>query len=111
MTHIYLIRHAANIDKPVDGKTTDLGLSPEGITQAERLRDRLATSGEIKPDMFIVSPERRAHETATILQPALGQPITLDEQVVEWKSDDGSIESEEFMRRWKAVPKPHKAYY
>jgi broad specificity phosphatase PhoE len=111
LTHIYLIRHAANIDGPVDSKTTDLGLSPEGIQQAEKLRDRLAASGEIKPDVFIVSPERRAHETATILQPALGQPITLDEEVVEWKSDDGSIESAEFMRRWQAVPKPHKPYY
>ena len=42
MTHIYLIRHAANIDGLINGKTGDLGLSPEGITQAERLRDRLA---------------------------------------------------------------------
>ena len=111
LTHLYLIRHAVHIDGPVDGKTTDLGLTNEGITQAERLRDRLATNYEIKPDVFIVSPERRAHETAKILQPALGQPITLDDEFVEWKSDDGSIESEEFMRRWQAVPKPHKAYY
>ena len=111
MTHIYLIRHAANIDGNVDGKTTDLGLSPEGRTQAERLRDRLANTREIKPDVFIVSPERRAHQTAQILQPALGQPMTLDEEVVEWKSDDGSIESEEFTRRWIAVSKANKPYY
>ncbi len=111
MTHIYLIRHAENTDGLIDGKMGDLGLSVEGITQAEKLRDRLATSGEIKPDVFIASPERRAHETAQILQPALGQPIVLDNEVVEWKSDDGSLDEEEFMRRWNAVSKAHKPYY
>jgi probable phosphoglycerate mutase len=111
LTHIYLIRHAVNIDGLIDGKMGDLGLSPEGITQAERLRDQLTSSGEIKADIFISSPERRAHETAQILQPALGQPIVLDDEVVEWKSDDGSIEEQEFMRRWNEVPKAHKPYY
>lgn len=111
MTHIYLIRHAENIDGLIDGKMGDLGLSPEGIKQAEQLRDRLVRTGEIKPDTFIASPERRAHETAQIIQPALNQPIVLDEEVVEWKSDDGSIEAEEFMRRWNEVPKAHKPYY
>jgi len=111
LTHIYLIRHAENIDGLIDGKMADLGLSPEGIAQAEKLRDRLAKSGEIKADVFIASPERRAHETAQIIQPALGQPIILDEEVVEWKSDDGSIDGEEFMRRWNEVPKAHKPYY
>ena len=111
MTHIYLIRHAANIDGRINGKTGDLGLSPEGITQAEQLRDRLAAKQEIKPDVFIVSPERRAHETAKILQSALGRPIVLDDAVVEWKSDDGSLDEKEFMRRWKEVPKTQKPYY
>ncbi|MBI1278612.1 MAG: histidine phosphatase family protein [Anaerolineaceae bacterium] len=111
LTHIYLIRHAENIDGLIDGKMGDLGLSPEGVTQAQHLRDRLAKSSEIQPDVFIVSPERRANETAHIIQPALGQPMVLDENVVEWKSDDGSIEPEEFMRRWNEVPKAHKPYY
>ncbi len=111
MTHIYLIRHAANIDGMVDGKMTDLGLSPEGVTQAEKLRDRLASSGEMKADVFISSSERRAHETAAIIEPAIGRPIVLDDAVVEWKSDDGSIDADEFMRRWKAVPKAQKPYY
>ena len=111
MTHIYLIRHDANIDGLINGKTGDLGLSPEGITQAEQLRDRLSSSQEVKPDVFIVSPERRAHETAKILQSALGRPIVLDNDVVEWKSDDGSLTEEEFTRRWKEVPKSQKPYY
>jgi probable phosphoglycerate mutase len=111
MTHLYLIRHGENIDGLEDGKSRDLGLSPEGITQAERLRDRLASTGEIKCDVFISSPERRAHETARILAPVLGQEIVLDKEVEEWRSDDGSLSSEEFMEQWKAIPKGQEAYY
>jgi 2,3-bisphosphoglycerate-dependent phosphoglycerate mutase len=61
--------------------------------------------------VFISSPERRAHETAKILTPAFNQPITLDKDVEEWRSDDGSLTPEEFMERWQQVPKSQKAYY
>src|SRR3982751_6386273 len=108
LTHLYLIRHGDNIDGPVDGKTVDLGLSPEGITQVERLRDRLASTGEIKPDVFISSPERRAHESAKIIESALNQPIILDPDFEEWRSDDGSLSNEEFMGRWRQVPEAQK---
>jgi probable phosphoglycerate mutase len=111
LTHLYLIRHGDSVDGKVDGKIRDMGLSPEGITQSERLRNRLAATGEIKPDIFISSPERRAHETATIIAPALNQPITLDADFEEWRSDDGSIEPDEFMRRWQAVPQVQKGFY
>lgn len=112
MTHLYLIRHGDSIEGLLeDGKYGDLGLSPEGVQQAERLRDRLAKTGEIKPDIFIASTMRRAHETATIIAPALEQPILLDADFEEWRGDDGSLSPDEFMARWKAVPKPQKAYY
>ena len=110
MTHLYLIRHADSIEGLEDGKYRDLGLSPEGIIQAERLRDRLA-KGEIKPDVFIVSSERRAHETAKIIAPALVIPFVLDDAFVEWRADDGSLTPEEFAARWEAVPKSQKPYY
>jgi 2,3-bisphosphoglycerate-dependent phosphoglycerate mutase len=111
MTHLYLIRHADSIEGLEDGKYRDLGLSPEGVTQAERLRDRLGNSGEIKPDIFICSTERRARETADILVPVLGLPITFDAEFVEWRGDDGTLSPEEFMARWQEVPKAEKAYY
>jgi 2,3-bisphosphoglycerate-dependent phosphoglycerate mutase len=112
LTHLYLIRHADSVEGQLeDGRYGDLGLSPEGISQAERLRDRLARTGEIKADIFISSPERRAHETATIIAPALNQPITLDKDVEEWRCDDGRLSPEEFMARWEAVPKQQKPYY
>lgn len=99
MTHLYLIRHADNIDAMQDGRMQDQGLSPEGIAQAEKLRDRLARTSEIKPDVLISSNERRAMETAQIIAPVLGVPVTPDSEFQEWRSDDGSIEAEEFMRR------------
>ena len=54
MTHLYLIRHgeALGAVKRIIGNTP---LSPFGITQAERLRDRLAATGEIAADVLISS--------------------------------------------------------
>ncbi len=111
MTHLYLIRHGDNIDGLEDGKYCDLGLSPEGVGQSERLRDRLLRTGEIKPDVFISSPERRAYETAKILEAAFNQTIILDKDIEEWRSDDGSLSPDVFMERWRQVPKGQEAYY
>jgi len=60
MTHLYLIRHADYVYAEHDGRKRDLGLSPEGIQQVERLRERLARTKEIRPDVFISSTERGA---------------------------------------------------
>src|SRR5690349_3750734 len=103
LTHLYLIRHADYIYDLVDGKypKQNQGLSQDGVREAERLRDRLARTGEIKPDVFISSAERGAIETAEILQPALGQPINPDRDFEEWRSEDGTLSDEEFMDRWR----------
>jgi probable phosphoglycerate mutase len=111
-THLYLIRHGDNIDGVLeDGKYGDLGLSDEGRRQVELLRDRLARTGELKPDVFIASTLRRAQETAAILEPVFDVPITHDSDFEEWRSEDGSLDPEEFMARWRAVPDDQKAYY
>jgi probable phosphoglycerate mutase len=62
MTHLYLIKHAqADGLKPdiVGSVMPNSGLSPLGITQAERLRDRLAATGEIQADLLISSTLKR----------------------------------------------------
>ena len=112
MTHLYLIRHADYIYDMVDGKfpRRDQGLSAEGVRQAERLRERLAT-GEIKADVFISSTERGAHETAQVIAPALGLPIVLDKDVEEWRSEDGTLTDEEFFARWNKLSDAQKPYY
>jgi broad specificity phosphatase PhoE len=111
MTHLYLIRHAEAIEGFHEGKHgVDLGLSPDGIMQAERLRDRLA-KGDITPDVFLSSSERRAHETARIIAPALNQPLVLDADLEEWRAADGSISPEDFMAQWEKLTPAQKAYY
>jgi 2,3-bisphosphoglycerate-dependent phosphoglycerate mutase len=110
-THLYLIRHADMVEGLEDGKYQDLGLSPEGVSQAERLRDRLIRTQEIKPDVFIASSARRALETANILTPAFEQLMVVDADFEEWRGDDGSLSPEEFMERWNQVPKAQRAYF
>lgn len=51
----------------------DLGLSDEGRGKAERLRDRLAATGELADATRLLSSNaRRAIETAEVISPALG---------------------------------------
>ncbi|MEO7001771.1 MAG: histidine phosphatase family protein [Ktedonobacterales bacterium] len=86
MTQIYLIRHGqayCNVDKVLAGMNSDTGLTPFGVRQAERLRDRLTATGEIVADVLIASTLPRARQTAEILAPALGLPIIPDDDVQE----------------------------
>jgi len=78
MTRLYVIRHA----QPAGRKPETIGLSPpdSGLSllegsQAQRLRDRLATTNDLHVDVLVSSPMRRARETAEILAPALGVPV------------------------------------
>src|SRR5215469_7125335 len=82
MTDLYLIRHAEALGA-VHHIIGDTDLSPLGILQAERLRDRLAATGEIAADVLISSTFKRARQTAEILAPALELPIVFDEEVQE----------------------------
>lgn len=104
MTHLYLIRHGDHVVGLEDGCYRDQGLTPLGVRQAERLRDRLAATGEIKADVLIASPLPRAHQTAEILAPALGLPVALDAEMEEWRNEDGSLSQEAFMERVMATP-------
>lgn len=82
MTHLYLIRHGEATSQTGDVLRDD-GLTPLGIQQAERLRDRLIASNEIKADVLIVSTMPRARQTGEIIAPALQLPIIFDDDVQE----------------------------
>ncbi len=83
MTHLYLIRHGEATTQ-MGESLHDYGLTPLGVRQAERLRDRLAASGEITPDVFIASTLPRARQTAQIIASAFKEmPITFDDNVQE----------------------------
>ena len=95
MTDLYLIRHGEALGAVLDiiGDTT---LSPLGILQAERLRDRLAATGEIVANVLISSTFKRAKQTAEIIAPALNLPIVFDDEVQELRDgvDEGMHEEE-----------------
>ena len=95
----------------VDGKQCEIGLSPAGIEQSERLRDRLQTS-LIAPDVVLSSPAQRAIETAAILKPALKKPIQEEEMLVEWRADpDSRLSDEEFGQQWQTCPEAQKPFF
>jgi len=96
MTHLYLIRHGEALSA-IKGLIGDTGLSPLGILQAERLRDRLAATKEIEPDVLIASTLPRARQTAEIVAPAFGAlPLLLDDEIQELRPGlaDGMTEEE-----------------
>lgn len=81
-TRLVLVRHGESqvtVDRVVGGLATCSGLSALGRQQAERLRDRLAASGELVHDAaadteltLYSSSYPRAIQTAEIIAPALG---------------------------------------
>lgn len=98
MTQLYLIRHGQAISA-VKGLVGDSGLSPLGVVQAERLRDRLASTREIQADVLIASTLLRARQTADIIAPAIGLPILWDDSIQELRPGDAEgLTSEEYRK-------------
>ena len=100
MTDLYVIRHAQAVEGATQAPTPEAPLAPLGIIQAERLRERLAATHEIKADVLIASPLRRTRETAEIIAPALGLSVTLDADFREFELGDyAGIPEEEITSR------------
>jgi 2,3-bisphosphoglycerate-dependent phosphoglycerate mutase len=114
VTRLYLIRHGqafCNV-RPfgtIAGMLGDAGLTPLGRTQAERLRDRLAATGEIKADILIASTLPRARETAEIIAPALGLPIIFDDEFQE--QSPGDFDGKEWNEIKDEIPNQHDEPY
>jgi len=81
-TTLVLIRHGESnvtVNRVIGGFRTCTGLSPLGREQADRLRDRLASTGELAPDVLIASNFQRAIETADAISSAFdGMPVEID---------------------------------
>ena len=81
-TRVVLVRHGESqvtVDKILGGPRSCTGLSELGILQAQKLRDRLLATGEIKADLLYSSGYPRARETAEIIRPSLDDlPINVD---------------------------------
>ena len=72
---LVLIRHGdafAGFQGVIGGRRGCQGLTPLGQRQAAALRDYLAKSGRLRPDVLMASVLPRAIETAEIIAPGLG---------------------------------------
>ncbi len=111
MTHLYLIRHGdakATSTNPLE----DPRLTALGVAQAERLRDRLADTGEIKANVLISSTMLRARQTAEIIAPALGLPVLYDDEVQEWRfPGDETLNVDEYIEHFKTIPHDQKPFF
>ncbi|MBC8101687.1 MAG: histidine phosphatase family protein [Cytophagales bacterium] len=109
-TQLYLIRHGqaiVNVEPIIGGMKGDRGLTSLGIEQATLLRDRLMDSGEVRPDVLIVSTLPRARHTAEVLAPAFpGVPVEFDDEVQELRSGEAGdgLTIDEYKRRFGWVP-------
>ena len=80
-TRVVLVRHGESevtVRRIIGGPRSCSGLSDLGVLQAERLRDRLAETGEIEATVLYSSDYPRARQTAEIIAPALGLPVEIE---------------------------------
>lgn len=80
-TRVVLVRHGESqvtVRRVIGGPRTCSGLSDLGRDQAARLADRLTTTGEMAATVLYSSGYPRAIETAELIAPALGLPVTID---------------------------------
>ena len=110
MTRIWLVRHGeAHVNQARDDGMVHLvdehGLTDTGISQAERLRERLTKDAGINPDVIIASTYARARQTAAIACSDLNMPIIDDDSVQEWRvgADANDLTLTEAMASWERV--------
>lgn len=88
-TRLHFIRHGQSYSntqydgKVVSGMKGDRGLTPHGVSQVERLRDRLLATSELAADVVLASTLPRAWQTAEILAPVWDMPIIPDDDLHE----------------------------
>lgn len=86
MRQLVVIRHAlahCNVDGTVGGPLTCQGLHPDGKQQAGQLPARLAALLAQPPKAILVSPRRRAGETAAPLGEWFGMPLQVADELRE----------------------------
>lgn len=111
MTDLYLIRHEKNIED-LAKNLSEHGLSPLGVTQAKRLRDRLAARSELTPYVLISSTVPRARQTAEIIAPALGVPIVFDDEIQQWRTNDSDTSSyDEFLENYRLTAEAQRPFF
>ncbi|MDQ2079830.1 histidine phosphatase family protein [Xanthobacteraceae bacterium Astr-EGSB] len=105
-TNVILVRHAVHdlVDRVLVGRMPDVGLSPRGVAQAERLARHLATCGVV--DALQSSLQLRARQTARPIALALGLDVEIaagfeELDMGEWTGRSfAELESDPHWQRW-----------
>ena len=115
-TRLVLVRHGeslSSVNRFVGGPRTCTGLSDLGRRQCERLRARLAETGELNDVVLYASGYPRARQTAELLAPAFGPgvEIVIDDRFGEHDPgpDCDGLTFDEFLERhgmpdWESDP-------
>lgn len=113
MTSIHLVRHGEYEERRAggDGPLVDVGLSAAGREQAAALSKRLASSGDVAVHALYSSPLPRATQTASAIAAALDIAAVVDPDLEEWRSDDGTVDPEEFMSTWRALADADRPFH
>ena len=85
MTRLLIVRHGqavCNVERTIEGVASCRGLSSLGHRQAEALAERLDQE-RFRPDVTLVSPIRRARETAEHIAAAIGCELHIDPDLEE----------------------------
>lgn len=102
MGYLYITRHGQTVWN-VEGKVcgvTDIELTELGGSQAAELGRELSLSKDIRIDMVIASPLKRASDTAKIISDVISVPFRTDMRIIEQnfgKYEGGRRRSDEFI--------------
>jgi probable phosphoglycerate mutase len=108
-TRIVLVRHGesrATVDRVIGGPIGCKGLTDLGRRQAELLRDRLARTGELLPDVLLASTLPRAIETAEIVAGAFDgrEVVTHDDYCEQLVGECDGMSVADFEERYGGFP-------
>jgi 2,3-bisphosphoglycerate-dependent phosphoglycerate mutase len=116
-TRLHFIRHGESYSnvrhegRVVAGMKGDRGLTPRGISQVERLRDRLLATGELAADVVLASTLPRAWQTAEILAPVWNTPLIPDDDLHELRpGESDGLPVEVVRERYGPIDFAQRAY-
>ena len=84
MGHFYFVRHGEslwNVENKICG-ATDIDLTEKGFQQAEQAAESILHQ-ELKIDMILASPLKRAYHTAQVISERTGIPLKAEPRLIE----------------------------
>lgn len=108
MTQLCIIRHGSYTRS--NEPPYDLGLSPEGILQSEKLKERLLKEN-LSFDALLSSALPRAKQTAEVLSSALNLEVEIESDLEEWRNQGkNALTQDEIITQYLSLPADQRAF-